>query len=301
MADKYAMPAFIAVFIIALSSCSTDNYSASRPVYFAVPDFLLETNYLDEGTSNSKITTVWIYQDNDLQGTYEIPCTVPVIVDQGNSHTYRIFAGINLNGISSSRAIYEFYDRPLFDTALPADLDTFLLPQEYRTTNYSPGSTVTILENFDEAGLNLAPTSGSDTTIRKVSDANLVFQNTQNPSENNGRAGVLTTSNSILKAEVASVSTYNLPTNGKNVYLELNYRCNQQFVVGVIANSLTGASQQPTVVINPREEWNKIYINLVSELSGNRDADNFNIFLGTIHDSQNDTGRVYLDNLKLVY
>lgn len=301
MANRYALTALVAAFIIALSSCSTDNYSASRPVYFSVPDFELETNYLDEGTSNSKITTVWIYQDNELQGTYEIPFTVPVIVNEGQTHTYRVFPGINLNGISSSRAIYEFFDRQIFDTALPGGLDTFLLPVEYRRTNYTASSTVTILENFDEAGLNLAATSGSDTNIRKVSAPDLVFQNPQEPSEDNGRCGVLTTSSSLLKAEVASVSTYNLPTNGDNVYLELNYRCNQQFVVGVIANGLSGASQQPTVVINPREEWNKIYINLVTELNANREADNFNIFLGTIHDSQNDTGWVYLDNLKLVY
>ena len=301
MADRYPLPALIAAFIIVFSSCSSDKYSASRPVYFAVPDFELETNYLAEGTSNSKITTVWIYQDNDLQGTYEIPFSVPVIVEEGKSHTYRIFPGINLNGISSSRAIYEFFNRPIFDTALPENLDTFLLPLEYRRTNYTTSSSVTILENFDEAGLNLAPTSGSDTTIIKVSDPSLVFNNPQDPSEDNGKAGVLTTSTSLLKSEVATVSTYNLPTNGKNVYLELNYRCNQQFVVGVIANGLSGSSQQPTVVVNPKEEWNKIYINLVTELSANNEADNFNIFLGTIHDSQNDTGWVYLDNLKLVY
>lgn len=300
MAKDYALAAFFVVLLV-FSSCSKDKYAASRPVYFSVPDFELETNYLTEGTSNSRITTIWIYQDNDLQGTYELPFTVPVITEPGKAHTYRIFPGINLNGISSSRAIYEFYQRPLFDTALPADVDTFLLPLEYRRTNYTPGTNVIILENFDEAGVNLTPTAGADTGIIKVSAPDLVFQNPQDPGEDNGKAGVLYTNNSVLKSEVASVSTYNLPVNSDNVYLELNYRCNQQFVVGVIANGVTGSSQQPTVVVNPREEWNKIYINLVTELSANRAADNFNIFIGTIHDANNDTGWVYLDNLKLVF
>ena len=300
MAKDYALAAFFVVLLV-ISSCSKDKYAARRPVYFSVPDFELVTNYLTEGTSNSKITTVWIYQDNDLQGTYEIPFTIPVITEPGRAHTYRIFPGINLNGITSSRAVYEFFERAIFDTALGEDVDTFLIPLEYRRTNYTAGTNVIIMENFDEAGVNLTRTAGADTGIQKISDPNLVFKNLQNPAEDNGKAGVLYTDKSVLKAEVASVSTYNLPVNRDNVYLELNYRCNQQFVVGVIANGLAGSSQQPTVVVNPKEEWNKIYINLVTELSANRDADNFNIFIGTIHDVDNDTGWVFLDNLKLVY
>lgn len=299
MAKRYSWLAFIASFIV-LSACSPDQYSAGRPVYFDLPDFELETDYLSEGTSNSRITTVWIYVDNDLEGTYELPFTVPVLLEEG-SHEIRLFPGINLNGISSSRAIYPFFERPLFDTTIPAGLDTFLIPLEYRRTQYTASATVEMLEDFDEAGINLLPTASADSGINKVSDAALVFNNPQDPSEDNGKAGVMFTSASSRKAEVSSVKTYDLPRNGENVYLEMNYRCNEAFIVGVIANSITGNTQQATVIVNPREDWNKIYINLVTELTAFRGADNFNIFIGAIHDSNNDTGWVYLDNLKLVF
>ena len=299
MANRYVWLAFIASIII-LSSCSTDKYSASRPVYFDVPDFELETDYLSEGTSNSKITTIWIYVDNDLEGTYELPTSAPVLMEEG-PHTIRIFPGINLNGISSSRAIYTFFERSLFDTTLSSEVDTFLLPLEYRRTNYTASTTVEILEDFDEAGINLLPTATSDTGIVKITDASLVFNNPQDPSEDNGKAGAMFTSSSVRKAEVSSVQTYDLPRNGENVYLEMNYRCNEAFIVGVFANNIAGNTQQATVIVNPKEVWNKIYINLVTELTSFRDADNFSIFFGAIHDSKNDTGFIYLDNLKLVY
>ncbi len=299
MANRYWWLAFIASILV-FSSCSPDKYSASRPVYFDIPDFQLNTDYLTEGTSNSKITTIWIYVDNDLEGTYELPCTVPVILEEG-SHTIRIFPGINLNGISSSRAIYPFFERPIFDTTIAASVDTFLVPLKFRRTNYSSSATIDILEDFDQAGINLLPTDNSDTGIVKITDPALVFTNPQKPSEDNGKAGVMYTTASVRKAEVSSVKTYDLPKNGENVYLEMNYRCNQAFIVGVFANRISGNTQQATVIVNPKEDWNKIYINLVTELSAFSDADNFNIFFGAIHDSENDTGWVYLDNLKLVY
>ena len=299
MAKKYAWLAIVATFFF-FSSCSPDKRSVTRPIYFDVPDFELETDYLTEGSSHSKITTIWIYVDNDHEGTYELPCTVPVILEEG-SHDIRIFPGINLNGISSSRAIYPFFERPLFDTSLSLSSDTFLLPEKYRRTNYTASTNVDLLETFDEAGINLSPTSGSDTNIIKIDDPTLVFTNPQDPGEDNGQAGALYTASSFPKAEVASVRTYDLPKNGSNVYVEISYRCNQAFVVGVIANTPTGNTQKATVVVNPKEEWNKIYINLVTELTSSQDANNFNIFFGALHDSDNDTGWVYLDNLKLVY
>jgi hypothetical protein len=299
MAYKYTWLAAAAI-IFSVLSCSPDRFSATRPVYFSIPDYQLETDYGDEGTSNSSITTAWIYVDNDLEGTYEVPFTAPVIMEPG-PHTIRIFPGINLNGVNSTRAIYGFFERELFDTTLPADLDTFHLPLQYRRTNYTANTTVEIMEDFDEAGINLQATNVADTGIAKVSDPALVFTNPQNPGENNGRAGVMYTNSVFRQAEVASVRTYNLPKNGDNVYLEMNYRCNQAFLVGVIANQPGGTAQQATVVVNPKEVWNKIYINLVTELTAFQGADNFKIFIGTLHDSKNDTGWVYLDNLKLVY
>lgn len=299
MAYRYAWLAATAI-LFSVISCSRDKYLATRPVYFSMPDYQLVTNYNDEGTSNSSITTAWIYVDNDLEGVYEVPLAAPVLLEPG-PHTIRIFPGINLNGVSSSRAIYGFFERELFDTTLPGDLDTFNLPLKYRRTNYTANSTVEIMEDFDEAGINLQATDIADTGIVKISDSSLVFTNPQQPGENNGRAGAMFTTSVFRQAEVASVRTYNLPKNGDNVYLEMNYRCNQEFLIGVIANQPGGVSQQATVVVNPKETWNKIYINLVTELTAFRDADNFRIFIGTIHNSGNETGWVYLDNLKLVY
>ncbi|MDZ7846373.1 MAG: hypothetical protein U5L96_06205 [Owenweeksia sp.] len=101
--------------------------------------------------------------------------------------------------------------------------------------------------------------------------------------------------------EVATVSTYNLPRGGSNVYVEVSYKSNIPFVVGLIANSQSGINQSPTVVVNPKDYWNKIYVNLVTDLTAYAGADNYKIFIGASHESSLDTGKVFLDNLKLVY
>lgn len=277
-----------------LFSCNKEKYTVEKPVYFSMPGF--ELRDADHGTNHSRITTAWISIDKDPIGAFELPATVPVLMEDGRNDI-KIYPGINLNGISSSRAIYEFF-APL-DTTIqkPNGGDTIFFP--VIKTRYTDRATVDIVEDFDGAGLELEPTVKSDTGIRKVNDSSLVFRY---PGENNGNAGALYTTSSSRHAEVATTDYYELPQGGANVYLELSYRCNIPFIVGVIADLPTGQRQQQTVVVNPHEEdWNKIYINLVTEVSSLTGSNRFKIFFGTVHQSNVETGKIFLDNIKLVY
>ena len=103
--------------------------------------------------------------------------------------------------------------------------------------------------------------------------------------------------------EVATVDAYTLPGGGSNVYVELNYRCNQPFVVGVIAETSSGIEQTGTVQVNAKEEWNKIYINLVTEVSSYIFDAEFKVFIYTQHSESlgSTSGYVFLDNMKLIY
>ncbi|MDZ7846374.1 MAG: hypothetical protein U5L96_06210 [Owenweeksia sp.] len=161
-------------------------------MYFQIPELLVDTEYSEEGSSHSKINTIWIYANNEHQGTFDLPCTTPVILPEGSSDI-RLFPGISLNGSSSSRIIYDFYEPLDFKYAHAnngnAVADTFKLSQAQRTTQYTPGSRVIIFENFDDPGLNLEPTSPSDTTILTTGDPNEIFVNPQDSSEINGKAG----------------------------------------------------------------------------------------------------------------
>lgn len=303
MAKIYPLAALAVLFGLLFTSCSKDR-EAEKPVYLSIPEILLTTDYISEGTSSNKITTVWIVVNGDPAGVFEIPCTVPVLLNEGNNRI-TLHPGINLNGITSTRAIYEGYESMNFDlTYSPsgkATADTLLIEEANRTTKYLDRITVNVFEDFDGTGLNLEKTPRSDTNIRKTSDTTEIFINSQNPNEDNGKAGVLYVTKSRDFGEIATTEEFQLPIGGANVYLEMNYKCNIPFIVGVIANNPDGIVQQPTYAVAPKEDWNKIYINLVTEVSANNNASGYKIFFMAEHIEGVDTGKVFMDNLKLVY
>lgn len=305
MAKKYFVAAFAALFLFAgLAGCSKEDLEAQKPVYLSIPDMFVNTNYTTQGTSNAKITTVWMVVNGKSVGAFELPAAPPVILNEGKNEI-TFYEGINLNGVGAARAIYE----PLtgIDTIIDytpsgsVNADTIVLDQLY--TTYETFKTINILENFDRQGLSLEKTSKSDTNILKSSDTADYFINYQNLAENNGKCGVLYTTTKKDLAEVATINEYTLPGGGANVYLELNYRCNIPFTVGVITDANSTVEQTPTVRVNAKTEWNKIYINLVTEVSSYAGDNDFKIYFSASHPSElgSTTGYVFLDNIKLIY
>jgi hypothetical protein len=59
--------------------------------------------------------------------------------------------------------------------------------------------------------------------------------------------------------------------------------------------------QKDLLWINPKAEWNKIYINLTQTISEAVNATSFKIFIGIKRDFSLDKNEVYFDNLKVVY
>ena len=82
---------------IVLSSCNNFKGSQEIPAYIHIDTFLFTTNYGLEGAASHKITDAWLYIDDDIQGCYELPATIPVL-ERGN-HRVTIIPGIKLNGI----------------------------------------------------------------------------------------------------------------------------------------------------------------------------------------------------------
>lgn len=305
MAKKYLNAAFAVIFLFTLLGCAKESKEAKKPVYLSIQDMFVNTNYSTEGTSHQKITTVWLEINGKSVGAFDMPATPPIILEEG-SNTIRLYEGITMNGIDASRAIYDRLDYIEFDTTYTPSgrdvADTMNLYKGQRTTKYASFSQIDILETFDNSGLSFEKTNNSDTTIVKSSNPAEWFTNPQDTSENNGRCGVLYTNSKSKYAEVATINTYSLPSGNLNVYLEMNYRCNIPMIVGVIAETSTGTiEQKATLGINPKEDWNKIYVNLVTETSSYFDDTKFKIFIAAEHQSGLDTGYVFLDNLKLVY
>ena len=271
------MNRIIALLLLAsLFSCKKENV-------IEIPSYItIESITLDENATHN-ITDAWVYIDDKLQGVYELPASFPVLA-QGK-HKLIIKAGIKDNGIAGNRIQYPFYASYIIED------------QEFNTeTTISITPSVSYLESailddkpedFDGPGLNLE------------TDSLTFSQNITNPLNH---YGVITLSDSIFLTEVTTKEFTNLPQQGAPVYLELDYKCNTRFLIGVYVNFPQSLVLQKELLwITPKEDWNKIYVNLTATISEAVGADSFKIFIGMQRDFTLEKNTVSFDNLKIVY
>ncbi|QNR23769.1 hypothetical protein [Croceimicrobium hydrocarbonivorans] len=287
-----------------LSSCSTDE--AAKPTYLQIDALHLETDYAEEGTAHTNISTVWLSANGEIIGAFELPALIPVVLREGQNEL-RISAGINTNGISSFRAINTSFDPIIYNLDYQSSgeaPDTIIIPEGDLITHYRDFYQVSIVEDFDDPGLNFQRTNFSDTNFIKVDDADSIFHFqpfNSNQAEPNNNSGLIILDDLNPQVELSSVVSYEIPAGTQNIFLEVTYRTNAQVGFGLVANLATGDQSDITAGVLPKEEWSKIYINLVTEFQAFPGASGYQILIRAKKPDNVDQARIYLDNLKLVY
>ncbi len=262
--------------ILTIVSCEKET-SNSAPAYLKIDDITLSGS-----NSTEKITDAWVYINDQLQGVYQLPALFPVL--ETNEQKVRIKAGIKANGIASSRLAYPFYASFIETVQFSDDSIIVLEP----TVSYID-SVHTFVEDFEGIGLDLETTPISDTSIVVLSDNN----------NNRYASGILT--DSLYIFEVATDELKGLPQAGAPVFLELDYKSNTTFLVGVYVNYPQSVIQKDLLWVNPKEDWNKIYVNLTQTISEGINASSFKVFIGMRRDFSKEQNEVNFDNLKVVY
>ncbi len=287
-------------FFILVGLFAGCNRQAEVPVYLRIDDFKVETDFSTEGTASSKITTVWVEINGQEIGAYELPVVAPVIANGATN--VRIRPGINLNGQLALRNQYEFYDSWNQNMDLEPGSEVLIKSgnNDFPVTGYSSFADIIKVEDFEGAGVNFEPTSGSDTALRVTEDANEIFSE-PGLVEVNKKSGKVVVPAGPALAEFQSINSYDLPKFNQNVYLEVNYKCDIPVLFGVIVNEGLLVTKAPVVTVLPTDDWNKIYINLVTEVSAYPNALDYRIFFGALNGDELNEKTFYLDNLKLVY
>jgi hypothetical protein len=265
-------------------SCEEIDINEGVPSYISIPSIKVDSIQSGVGSNSNKITDAWIYFDNNLQGVYPLPATFPVLL-QGKQNI-SIKAGIKNNGIAATRAKYPFYDYYKSEITLTKDSITVLNPEVF----YANADSI-IFEDFESTSLILDTTLNSDTTFFIANDT--LFE---------GNFGGVHLASPHLTFEIAT-EKIQLPKVGTPVYVELNYKCNTAFQVGVFANyDQPPVIIQPILTINPKLEWNKIYIDLTSAIINTQDADSHKVFISMSRDiNSNEIAELYVDNFKIIY
>ena len=279
---------FLNIFLLAVATsinpgCEIINPDEPIPSYIHISTTKLETNAPVEGSSSHRIPDIWIFVNDNPRGVYELPASFPVIGE--GFPKISIIGGILENGISTTRKIYPFYASYILNNGSDqvelenAKTDTILPVFEYKES-----TTFAFMEDFENV-IGITDLAGGG-LLTKVAEA---FE---------GISGLISLDDSNTTYEGASTQLLALPANSP-VYVELNYKSNNEFQLGVIGNYATQDVKFYKLIITPKTDWNKIYVNLEDEVTSMQ-ANTYQLLIKA--EKQDDvTGpKIYLDNIKVL-
>ncbi len=276
--QRFLSGIFLFCFCCFITSCK--KYKAADEAFLLKANSVSLSTLPGQGSGTNKITDLWLYKDGKFQGAYPIGNLMPVITN-GKKTKINILAGIKNNGISNTRLPYVFYQYATLDTFV--ENQTILEKQLVFT--YLPATTFTWTENFDGNGISLINSSVSQTTLVTISD----------PESLEGKYGLLALTGNSIVAQAESSTSYTLPTASSNVYLEFDYKCNQDFEIGLIGN----LELKPALSITGRSEWNHIYIRLADVIGSGHIYSSYSVYFKMVKSIE--SPKLYLDNIKLLY
>lgn len=275
------------LLILFVSACNT-NKSEPIPTYVKIDSLILDVaNPTVQGTANHNITSVWMYYNNQPVGIFDIPCYVPVITE-GEKGTLSVIPGITLNGLVDLQPQYVFYT-----------FDSLTLPTTPGgTINYTPVVRYTEAAKFPykedfEVGnsfLPFTPELTDDTSIRRTNDKLMVFEG--------GGAGHIELNSTFPYSE--SISNTGFPIAVGEAYLEVNYKCNVPFEVGLYGTLNSGIDVYEYVMgVKATDTWKKIYIDLAT-FRGKHPGKDYKLLVKSALPDGQASGYVLLDNIKVV-
>ena len=285
---------FIQLIIITqlISSCAQD-LTAEIPSYIEINNF----DYLGNNSTTTphpggyenynpiNVTDVWISMNGNTIGTFEIPCKIPIL-DEG-IHSFDIYPGIKVNGISGTRIKYPFYEKYELDTELSKEEIVEISPK----TSYKEETMFYFEEKgqFEVGGTMFEKSFNSDTS--KIIQNEVVFQGTHSA------AIYLDSTNTYF--DVRNIEELELQNN---TFLELNFLSSIDLNVGlIIFNNNDVEDKQELIQLYPTNDWKKIYLDLSPIISMGTPSSKFKIYFEGMYDTNQNINATYLDNLKLVF
>jgi hypothetical protein len=291
---KIILYIFVLSGLTAFVSCQKTS-ELDIPSYISIDSIGL-TVAGDQGTASNKIVDAWVYTDNDLEGAFELPAKFPVLKSGESELT--IMPGIKLNGMSETRVAYPFFNPITVPVTLTHEQETQV---NTKFTTYKSNTVFAWLENFEDPNYTLDTTELSDVAFTRIGDPALL---SQYPGEGNSYAAKVILQNESDIFECISHNDFSFPAHSSDlessVFLELNYKTNCAFTVGLyIYGSQT--VQKPIVVINPSKAWNKIYLNFTPTVLSNTTSTKYKVFIRAQKEVDGPDAEILIDNIKLLH
>ena len=277
---------FSLLVLVAFGSCNIINPTEPIPTYIHLDSFAFTGNPA-LGTSSHNIKVAYVYLNNQSIGIFDLPATIPVIMDK--TGVILVTPGVYQNGLTGTPVQYPYYRSDTFTLAPnPGQIFT----PKLKTSYFDFTKLATNIDFEGGAGNNpFKPLTGD--TLRKTTNTTQVF-------EGSG-SGLIDFQNGRDTSESTTSSVIVLEPNVDS-YIELDYKCTVPFTVGLYAGNVGTSSQYAYLVgfYPSPNKWTKAYISLRTFVSTYQTSDkNYNILLKAINDAGSN-GYVLVDNIKIV-
>lgn len=282
---SYLNKIFLILILFSFLGCKK-TFAPAEEAFFITAGEVKVATLAGQGFGSHKITELWIYSNGIFRGAYPVGSKMPVILKEGKA-TVDVFAGIMNNGIPETRINWLLYEPIKFDTALKSGEN---ITRNFTFKYRSPAKFLWV-ENFELPGFSLIRSANSDTAFKVNTNNEHVFEG--------NRSIELGLSGNSLIAQLESATSYSVPmaSGSGNVYLEIDYKCNSEFEVGILSNGLFTQA----LVITPKESWNHIYIQLSNAVNADPSTPFKKVAFRLRRNAGVNAQSVFIDNVKFVY
>jgi hypothetical protein len=282
----------VVLAVVFLAGCDKFEGDQTVPSYLRIDTLGFFTDNDIQGTRNQKIVDAWVYVDDDLIGGFEMPATIPVLAE--GKHKLEIRPGILLNGISDTRTPYPCIEPIIIDVF---DFIPDSIVSAIGTTSYYSNAEFVWMEDFEDASLAIHESANSDTGIVRTQTGAF----TDDYSEHSGISYVDTNRPYVQLVSDDGNGAGFVFDRGDFIFLELNYRNNIPIVVGVYIKLMDNTiEERPFLIVNPSDDWNKIYVNFTPMVNETIDAVSYTVYFEARKTEDAGSAFIMLDNIKLV-
>lgn len=276
--------------ITGLYSCNIINPKEPVPTYLQLNTF--QFNNPDSnitGSSSHDIPAAYIYADDQIIGTFDLPCTVPIIMDKDK--IISIVPAVTNQGLKSYVFQYPFYSGDSLRLAYkPGEVYSYTPSTGYRSNMKSADFRMKI--SFED-GLFFKGYSG-DTSMVLEKSPDMVFEGST--------VGAIYLRAPQTYSENITQNFFEVSNLSNDCYMEFNYKCSLPFQVGIEGESTSGSTYSEYLAgFYPKSSWGKIYLDLATFMRNNSGYRKYRLKLRTtLEDGKYSEGYVLIDNIKVI-
>jgi hypothetical protein len=272
--------------ILLLTSCAITDQDSYEPAYLILGEASIATKP-SQGASCSSIKDAWVVVNGQLLGVFPLPAKVPIITT-GKPVEIQINAGVKENADRNISVEYPFF-KPISKTLDLQPNKSFTIDTKFE---YKENVIFDFIEDFE-----------SNTTLLSEDidkNTNTKIAISSKDKSKGLHSGLILLDKTNKDAEV-STSIFYTNTNKGNIYVEFDYKNQENIAVGAEVVRSGSIITEYKVLLTKSTEWKRAYINLSDKIAVPQ-VSGYRLLIGSSYENiGNNPSEIYIDNVKLIH